>query len=370
MKWSWNVGKIVGIDLKIHPTFVFLLIWVGFYALFSGGTIATMSMEILFILALFLSVVLHELGHALAARGFGIKTQDITLLPIGGVARLEKMPEDPKEELVVSLAGPSVNVVIAGLLFGVLLLTGTFALPLEISVLMDNFWVRLLSVNLSLMIFNLIPAFPMDGGRVLRALLALRMDYVKATGIAANIGKGFAVLMGLAGLVWNPWLMMIAFFVWSGAGAEAQTVATKADLKGLRVRDAMISQFYQVEANQPIDSVFQLAMETGQHNIPVVSNGNYLGIIRRNDLMKALEHLGNRAPAYAAIGIEPDGLDADLDLVEVLPKFATNRVLPVLEGRQLIGLVTPESVQQRMWLKRKLKAVDQKPPEEKIDPIV
>ena len=369
MKWSWNVGKIAGIDIKIHLTFVFLLVWVGFSAFFAGGTVGAMTREILFILVLFLSVVLHELGHALAARGFGIKTKDITLLPIGGLARLEKMPEDPKEELVVSIAGPAVNLVIAGVLFGSLLLTGFFGQPLEMSVLMDNFWARLLSVNLSLMLFNLVPAFPMDGGRVLRAVLALKMDYVKATKMAANIGKGFAVLMGIAGFFWNPWLIMIAFFVWSGAGSEAQSTAVKADLKGLKVSDAMVSHFYQVEANQPLDSVFQLAIETGQHNIPVVSNGNYLGIIRRSDLMKAVERLGNRAPAYSAIGSEPDGLDPEMALVDVLPKFASSRVLPVLDGRQLIGLVTPASVEQRLWLKRIFRSKDKNPPEEKIDPV-
>jgi len=368
MKKSWNIGRIFGIDLKIHPTFFFLLIWIGFSSLLSGGSLSTMLMDVLFILALFIFVVMHEFGHALTAKLFGIGTQDITLLPIGGVARLERMPENPKEELLVAVAGPSVNVVISGIIFGGLLLTGFFAQPINLPAMMDNFWVQLLSANLSLAIFNLIPAFPMDGGRVLRALLATSMDNVKATRIAANIGKVIAVVIGIAGFFINPWLIMIAFFVWSGAGTEAQAVELKAGLKGLVVRDAMISQYNQVEANQPLSEVFQLSMQTGQLDLPVVSNGHFLGLIGRNDLLKAIDRLGNRSPAYAAIGSEPAGLDPEMPLVESLAKFTNSRVLPVIESGQLIGLVTADSIQQSMWLQQRLDQSDTQPPEEKTTP--
>lgn len=368
MKWSWNIGRIAGIDLKIHLTFFFLILWVGFSTLNAGGTMAAMLGDIVFILALFLCVVLHEFGHALMAKRFGITTQDITLLPIGGVARLEKMPEDPKEEFLVAAAGPVVNLVIGGVIFAGFLLAGYFTQPLNLTAILDNFWLRLLTTNLILVAFNLIPAFPMDGGRVLRALLASRMDHVKATRIAANVGRGFAVLMGLAGFFINPWLVLTAIFVWSGADAEARSVEVKAGIKGLTVRDALISQFYQVEGNQSLGNVFQLSTETGQHNLPVTSNGHFLGIIRRGDLLNALDRLGNRAPAYAAIGVELEGLDPEMLLQEVLPKFATSRVLPVVENNKLIGLITPESVQQRMWLNQHRKPVDPHPPEETIDP--
>lgn len=366
---TWNAGKIGGIKLKIHPTFLILLLWVGVSTLFSGGTTSDIFNEIAFILVLFLSVVLHELGHATAAKSYGIDTRDITLLPIGGVARLEHMPEEPKQELVVAAAGPAVNVLIAGILFAGLLISGSFSQPFEMAMLVDNFWLRLLSVNITLVLFNLIPAFPMDGGRVLRAILASRMDYVKATRAAANIGRGFAVLLGIAGFVFNPWLILTAIFIWSGAGAEADAAEMKAGLEGVRVRDGMISQFYQVEANQPLDSVFQLSMTTGQQNIPVVSNGHFLGIIRRQDLSQSLDRLGNRAPAYAAIGSEPKGLDPEQPLNDVLPKFALNRILPVIENGQLIGLITPESVQQRMWLNQKRKQERTAPPNEKRDTV-
>lgn len=369
MKGSWHIGRIAGIDIKIHLTFIFILIWFGLSAYLNGGSITAAMTNVLLILALFLCVILHELGHALTARLFGISTKDITLLPIGGVARLESMPEDPKEELLVAVAGPAVNAVIAAGLFTGLLLSGFFSQGMNITALMNNFWLQLLVANITLVLFNLIPAFPMDGGRVLRSILALFLNHRKATRIAANIGKGLAVLMGVAGIFINPWLILTAGFVWFGAGAEAQAVELKAGLKGLVVRDAMVSRFYQVEANQPLSDVFEMTMATGQHHLPVVSNGNFLGIISRTDLMKAIDRLGNRAPAYAAIGTDPKGLDSETPLAEVLPKFATQRVLPVLVNRQLIGLVTPESVQQRMWLNQRMSGTKSRPTDESADTV-
>jgi len=367
MKSSINLGKIFGIDLKINITFLFLLIWVAFSALLTGATIGNALSEVLFIIALFGIVVLHELGHALTARGFGISTRDITLLPIGGVARLEKMPEDPKQELLVAIAGPAVNLVLAGLLAIGLFSFGYFNQPISLSMVGSNIWVRLLTANLTLFLFNLIPAFPMDGGRVLRSLLSLQMGPAKATKIAANIGKGAALLIGFAGIFFNPWLVLTAIFIWVGASSEAKAVFLQESVKGLKVRDAMVSRFYQVDGNQPLGSVMDLSIQTGQRDIPVMSNGHLLGIIRRQDLLNGLQRLGNRAPAYAAIGSEPESLQATLPLKDALLKFSEDRVLPVIEDGQLIGLITPESVQQRMWLEEKMKVSQPPSPGENRD---
>jgi Zn-dependent protease len=369
MKWSWNLGRIFGIDLKIHSTFVLLLIWIAVSTLIAGGNFVAVGTEILLILALFMCVVLHELGHALMARRFGIPTQDITLLPIGGVARLDKMPEKPKEELLVAIAGPTVNLFIGALLFIGLSLSGAFAQGIDLAAVSNNFWLQLMVVNFTLVAFNMIPAFPMDGGRVLRAILALNMSSVKATRLAVKFGRGIAVLMGIAGFFLNPWLILTAIFVWSGAGAETRSIEINQGLKGLVVRDALISQFYQVEANQPLSTVFQLSLQTNQHNIPVVSNGHFLGIIRRTDLLNALDRLGDRAPAYAAIGAEPESVNLTLPLKEVLPMFAKQHIIPVIEDQQLIGLITPESVQQRLWLNQRMQDIDNQPPKEKTKPV-
>ncbi|MGZ9167216.1 MAG: site-2 protease family protein, partial [Anaerolineales bacterium] len=216
MRWQWKVGTFAGIDVFVHATFLLLIGWIGYSHWLQYGTLAKVAEGILFILVLFLCVVLHEYGHALTARRYGVKTRDITLYPIGGVARLERMPDKPIEELWVALMGPAVNVVIAAVLFVYLFLSQGLVPMTDLTVASGSFVARVMAVNISLVLFNLIPAFPMDGGRVLRALLAMRMDYVRATQIAANVGQGLAFLFGLFGLFNNPFLLFIAFFVWIG----------------------------------------------------------------------------------------------------------------------------------------------------------
>jgi Zn-dependent protease len=220
VRWSLKVASISGIEVRIHLTFLLFLawIWLSYYRV-AGLPGAVQG--VLFILALFFCVLLHEFGHAFAARGFGITTPDITLLPIGGVARLSRIPDKPWEELVVAIAGPLVNVVIAAVL---ILVVHTSAALDQIQYL-ENPRIgplqTLASVNIMLVVFNLIPAFPMDGGRILRALLAMVMPYAQATQIAAWIGQGLAVVFGILGFFWNPLLVFIAFFIFAGAQQEA-----------------------------------------------------------------------------------------------------------------------------------------------------
>ena len=227
MRWSWKLGRVAGIDVFVHATFLILLVWTARAAYLPSGRSAAAASGVAFILTVFGVVVLHELGHALAARRFGIGTRDITLLPIGGVSRLERMPEDPRQEIRVALAGPAVNVVLAAGLYAglVVLRTGPFD---RVSMMEGGFLARLFWVNVSLALFNLLPAFPMDGGRVFRALLALRMDRVKATEVAARTGQALALLLGFAGLFFNPFLVFIALFVWMGAAQEAAATQLQA----------------------------------------------------------------------------------------------------------------------------------------------
>jgi len=249
MKWSWRIGRFAGIDVFIHATFLLLVGFVGISYWLQTKTAAGTLEGIGFLLALFGSVVLHEYGHALTARRYGIKTRDITLLPIGGVARLERMPDKPVQEFWVALAGPAVNVLIGVLLFAYLFLTKTFVPLNGLSLTSGPFLERLLSVNISLVVFNLLPAFPMDGGRVLRSALAMRMDYTRATHIAANIGQGMAFLFGLVGLFTNPFLVFIALFVWIGAQQEASMAQMKSALGGIPVQRAMLTEFHTVSSH-------------------------------------------------------------------------------------------------------------------------
>ena len=230
MRWSLKIAKLAGIDIFIHFTFFILITWVAFIQWKLNGSIGAAFSGVVFILAIFACVVLHELGHALAAKKYGIKTKDIILLPIGGVARLEKMPSKPIQELWVALAGPAVNVGIAALLAVYLWVTSTFTPDNQLAIATVPFAERIMGVNIFLILFNMIPAFPMDGGRVLRALLATRLAYIRATQISANLGQVIALLFGIIGLFYNPILLLIAFFVWMGAAQETRMIRAKSAL--------------------------------------------------------------------------------------------------------------------------------------------
>lgn len=225
MKGSLRLGTFFRIPVHIHWTFLLLLGFVAVSRFIASSSIAVALAGVVFVASVFVFVVLHEYGHALTARRFGIETRDVTLLPIGGVARLDRMPDDPKQELWVALAGPAVNLAIAGLLAIWLFLAGPGSF-------LGSLLAQMLTVNLVLVLFNMLPAFPMDGGRVLRALLARKYGLRRATDTAAKIGRGMALLFGVAGLFWSPMLVMVAVFVWFGAGQEEKIVRARAAYNG------------------------------------------------------------------------------------------------------------------------------------------
>jgi Zn-dependent protease len=229
MKGSWKLGEVAGIGVFVHWSFLILPILIAWPALANGAVAAALS-SVLFVLAVFGCVALHELGHALAARRYGIDTLDITLLPIGGLARLERMPRKPIQELVIALAGPAVNVAIAAAIFaGLHLAGGIRAMLVSANIVASPFLVQLMWANVALVLFNLLPAFPMDGGRVLRALLALRMPYLRATEIAAGIGQALAIVLGIIGFSAGgmQMLMLVALFVFLAARSELQMVRAR-----------------------------------------------------------------------------------------------------------------------------------------------
>ncbi len=359
MKWQWKLGRFLGIDVYIHATFLLLIGWVGYSHWLEHGTIAETANGILFILALFLCVVLHEYGHALTARKYGIKTRDITLYPIGGVARLERMPDKPIEELWVALMGPAVNVLIAAGLFAVLATTGNLTLLTGMTIASDSFLMRLMIVNISLVLFNLIPAFPMDGGRVLRAILAMRMDYVRATQIAANIGQGVAFLFGFIGLFGNESLLFIAFFVWIGASQEASMVMMKNSISGIPVTRAMLTDFKSLSPRDTLAQVVGLVLAGSQHDFPVVdANGVVMGILERDEFIAALSRQGQGAPVVGVMRKDVPSVDSH-DMVEsALARLQETgaKTLPVMHAGQFVGLITAENITEFLMIRSALKA--------------
>ena len=356
MKWSLKLGRLWGIDVYLHVTFILFLAWVGYATYAAMGVGAALSIVFL-VLALFTCVLLHEYGHALTARKFGIGTADITLLPIGGVARLERMPSNPRQELLVAIAGPAVNVVLAALI-GLIIVITKSPMPQNPANLLEGgiLW-NLLRMNVVMILFNMLPAFPMDGGRVLRAALAMKMSYAKATRTAATIGQGMAVVFVLFGLLTGHFMLMfIAFFVWIGASNEAQDAEQDSLLSGLTVRDAMVTDYRRLTPEDTAQTTVQLILQGWQADFPVISEGQFVGIVTRQDVVTALE-AGNLSQPVAnfmrtdALRCTPEeNLDTALDTLRAshLP------LLPVISDGRLIGLLTSENVLDAIMFRRAL----------------
>jgi Zn-dependent protease/CBS domain-containing protein len=352
MGWSLPIFRIAGIQLRIHVTFVLLIAWLAFGYYAQGGSPAAAE-GVIFVLLLFLCVVLHEFGHALAAKAFGINTPDITLLPIGGVARLERMPEEPKQELLIAVAGPAVNVVIA---LGLFVAGGSFINPFINPAASERVGLvsQLLIINVLLVAFNLLPAFPMDGGRVLRALLATRMSYARATQIAATVGQGFAFVFGFIGLIWNPFLIFIALFVYIGASQEAALAQMKDVSRRFPVSSAMVREFRTLPENATLEEAVDALLATSQHDFPVVDEtGNVAGVLTRHDLIAALR---KNDPALR-VG---DVMRRNIPTVTTGTRFeeafrimqeCNCPAVPVLDSmKRLVGLLTPENVTELMMI--------------------
>ncbi len=358
MKWSLRIARVANIDVYVHATFLILLGYVAWVYLAQRGRVADALMGMVFIITIFGIVVLHELGHALAARRYGIRTRDITLLPIGGVARLERMPEDPKQELVVALAGPAVNVAIAALLFFVIFPTLKFDQLGRLHVFGGAFLLNLFLVNLWMAAFNLIPAFPMDGGRVLRALLAMRFEYVRATQVAATIGQFLALGFVAAGLLLpNPFLLFIALFVWLGAAGEASMVQMKNALGGIPIRQVMITNYQTLAPTDPLSRAVEHILAGFQQDFPVVEGDRVVGVLTRPDLLAALAQRGT--DALVGEVMQRQFLTADpAEMAETVfgrLQECNCHSLPVVQNGRLIGILTADNVGEFLMIQAALK---------------
>lgn len=347
MRWSLRVARIFGIDMKIHVTFLLLLAWIGVAYYQQGGPSAAVT-GLAFILLLFACVVLHELGHALAARRYAITTADITLLPIGGVARITRMPRDPRQELVIAVAGPAVSIAIALALYAVLGQWGNLRDILALENPRLALLAKLLTANVWLVLFNLIPAFPMDGGRMLRALLAMRMPHSRATQIAATIGQAIAFGFGFLGLLGNPILIFIALFVYLGAAQEASLAQMRDVTERVPVSAAMITDFRALGPDSTVQHAIDILLQTSQHEFPVVDAvGKLAGVLTRDDLITALAQVGPTALVTRVMRTGLPEVDAEtpVDQAFELMQEKQSPVVVVRDaGGRLAGIVTPENV--------------------------
>ena len=357
MSWSVNIGSIAGTAIRIHVTFVLFLVWIFVAGLVTGSVNDALT-TLAFVVLLFACVVAHEFGHIFTARAFGVATPDVTLLPIGGVARLERIPEKPSEEFLIAIAGPLVNVAIGIVLIAVApthLSAAHFAAMENPNVSMID---RLAEVNLFLAAFNMIPAFPMDGGRVLRALLAIKLGHVRATEIAASIGQWTAFAFGFLGLFYNPLLIFIAIFVYLAAASEAQIVSLRAMSRDVPVTAAMVTRFATLTGNEHVDHAVETLLQTSQTEFPVVdSSYRLIGLVGRAEIIRALRELGPSAPVSDVMVKDIPTIDRSHRLEEafrLLQEKAVPAVGVVDYAGRLIGLVTAETVGEMLMVRKAL----------------
>jgi Zn-dependent protease/predicted transcriptional regulator len=302
-------------------------------------------------------VLLHEFGHALTAQKYGIRTRNIMLLPIGGIAQLERMPSEPRQELTVALAGPAVNAVIALALFVLLSAVSGIAPLGTLALTQGSLPERVMLANISLMFFNLLPAFPMDGGRALRALLKFRMSPVRATQVAATVGQFFAFVFGFVGLLVSPMLVLIAIFIWFGASQEAAAELMKSSLSGVPVREAMLRDFRTLQEQEALSDAARLMRTGSQRDFPVVHDGRIMGLLTQTDLMKSLAAFGPDLHVSDAMQKEIHTVDASDSLESAFTQLAQPQARAVLvtESGRLVGLLTPDSVAGFLMLQNAMK---------------
>jgi stage IV sporulation protein FB len=356
MEWSVRVSQVKGIDIRVHVTFGLILVW----AAYSWGVIYGQGWEgalfgVVATLLLFASVTLHELGHSLVAQRYGIQVRSITLLPIGGVAEMEEIPENPGQELRIAIAGPLVTFGIVAVLIvigAVLNARAVLSVDELIGSLGKASWSGLLAyltmANLALGLFNLIPAFPLDGGRVLRAVLAMRLDYVQATKIAVAIGQGLALLGGLLGALTGNWiLVVIAIFVWFGGREEGRQVEMSAALRGVRVEQAMTRAPQMLSPHDALLRAVDLTLETAQADFPVVTDDRRLvGLLTELDLLRGLRSdTTTRVGAVMRRDSPAATPDQPLAQAQQAMRKTEATALPVVDGTgRLVGLLTAADI--------------------------
>jgi len=345
MNWSFNIGKIFGIRFRIHVTFLLLVLFIFASVAnqhgFQRGLLAT-----LFICAVFACVLIHEIGHSLIARRFGKEVKNITLLPIGGVATMEEMPEKPAQEIVMSLVGPLINLAIAGILYVIVGRWSGISVPTIQPDSSRSFLAGLIGINIMLAIFNLIPAFPMDGGRVLRGILAMTMDYVRATSLAVAIGQILAMLFIFYGVFFNWWIAIIGLFLYIGAGGEKQQVILKSILHAIPASEAMTTTFKTLRPDEPIARALEHFYHGCQDDFPVVGEAGIEGILTRDRILATIHDKGVNVPVSDVMDRDFASVTPLTPLDEIYKKSMSGgkTAVAVVDGSTVKGMLCLDGI--------------------------
>jgi Zn-dependent protease/predicted transcriptional regulator len=348
--------KIRGIDIKMHITFPLILVWGALsFGLFRNGGWEGAIYGILVISLVFIIVILHELGHSIAALNYNVPVKQIILLPIGGVAQLEEIPEEPVKELVIATAGPLVNLILAIILAVIAPLVGQslsasslLRFTTTLGVLsFSSIFTYVFTTNLFIGVFNLIPAYPMDGGRILRALLATRLSYVNATSVAVFIGQVLSWGFGLVGFLnGNFFLIILAFFIYTGAGQEGRMVQVKNVLGDLRVEQAYSRGVRSINLNEPLETALHFTLNTFQSSFPICDEGKLTGMLPYQKLVESLEKKDLSTPIRDVMQINVKPVSPQDKLIDVQMRMSSQRIdaLPVVENEQFLGMITSQDL--------------------------
>ncbi len=343
MKWSFKVGSIFGIPIKVHVTFLFLLIFIAIV----GGSPAKGLYGVLFVILVFFCVILHELSHSLVAIHYGHKVRSITLLPIGGMAQMDDIPEDSKQEILISLAGPFSSLAISGLLFIILFLSQVPVSWMDAQSLFEgNMMLNLFWINIFLAGFNIIPAFPMDGGRVLRGVLGIFMDHMKATRIAVFIGQIFAIILFFLGIFYNWWLALIAVFIYLGAEGEERMWALRYALSDAKVAAVMLKDFISFSPNDTLSKASEIFLHALQSDFPILFGDRLVGILKREAIIKGINEGKENDRVADLMQREFITTTEKTPLVALYKQMMESGVgmVPVIKDDSLMGIVTMEQI--------------------------
>lgn len=361
MNANLKLGKYYGTEVQIHWTFFLLVIWIVLSEILSGSSVDRVLFNLQFILAVMICVLLHELGHVFVAKKFGIKTRKMVLLPVGGISTVEKPTNSPKEEFLITIAGPLVNLIIAIILFFAIPVTDYVSLNLgEYFTALNDFSARtflffLFIVNLALAVFNLIPAFPLDGGRLLRAVLDIKLTRVKATRVATTISHIIAVILLMVGLLFNPILVFLSLFLLIGSFSENKTVHQIGLLKGYKVRDAMLKHITVFDTEDTMEHIVDVILRGSETNFVVMKNKEVVGLLYHKDIIENSNKRTLLVRDLMTADFKTISSGEKLDVAYGLMQDEIDPFFPVTEKGELIGAIDFANMHEFLLMEDKLK---------------